>query len=48
MVAIGLTPLIYAGHAILERSMGILPVRLGADGEALTDDDPTSKFERVA
>lgn len=35
LVAIGLTPLIYAGHAIVERGLGIPPVLLGEDGEPL-------------
>jgi queuosine precursor transporter len=32
-IAIGLTPMIYAGHAVLERRLGLEPVRLGADGD---------------
>lgn len=33
VVAICLTPLIYAGHALVERRIGIKPVVLGPDGE---------------
>jgi uncharacterized integral membrane protein (TIGR00697 family) len=36
IVALLLTPLIYAGHALVERRFGIEPVVLGADGEPLT------------
>ncbi|MBN8230774.1 queuosine precursor transporter [Corallococcus macrosporus] len=33
LVAIGLTPLVYLGHALVERKLGISPVVLGEDGE---------------
>ena len=33
-VAIGLTPLIYAGHALLERWLKLHPVQLDADPNA--------------
>jgi uncharacterized integral membrane protein (TIGR00697 family) len=33
LVAVGLTPAIYAGHVFLERSFGMAPIRLGEDGE---------------
>lgn len=33
-IAIGLTPLIYAGHAAIERVYGIQPVQVGEAGEA--------------
>ena len=36
LVAIALTPLIYAGHALVERRFGIAPVVLGPDGEMVT------------
>jgi len=36
IVALALTPLIYAGHALVERKFGIEPVVLGADGEPVT------------
>jgi uncharacterized integral membrane protein (TIGR00697 family) len=36
LVAIALTPLIYAGHALVERRFGIAPVVLGTDGEMVT------------
>ena len=35
LIAIGLTPFIYAGHAIVERWLGIQPVRLDAEGKPL-------------
>jgi uncharacterized integral membrane protein (TIGR00697 family) len=35
-IAVGLTPLIYAGHVVMERWLGIEPVRLGDDGEPVT------------
>lgn len=41
VVAIGLTPLIYAGHALLERVAGIPPVHLDERGEAL---EPRADF----
>ena len=37
LVAVGLTPLVYAGHALLQRYLGLRPVVLGADGEPLPD-----------
>jgi uncharacterized integral membrane protein (TIGR00697 family) len=37
LVAIGLTPLIYAGHVLVERKLGIPPVVLGADGEPVVE-----------
>ncbi len=42
VVAIGLTPLIYAGHALVERVLGIPPVRLDEHGEhvPVSDVDP--------
>ncbi|NBD10044.1 MULTISPECIES: queuosine precursor transporter [Corallococcus] len=33
LIAIGLTPLVYLGHTLVERKLGISPVVLGADGE---------------
>jgi uncharacterized integral membrane protein (TIGR00697 family) len=33
VIAIGLTPIIYAGHAVVERVLGLHPVVLGDDGE---------------
>ena len=33
VIAIGLTPAIYAGHALVERTLGLKPVVLGDDGE---------------
>ncbi len=36
IVAIGLTPLIYAGHALVERFIGIDPVVLDKDGMVVT------------
>lgn len=35
LVAVALTPLIYAGHALVERVLGIPPVRLDAQGEPI-------------
>ena len=32
LVAVGLTPLVYAGHAVVERALGIEPVVLDAGG----------------
>jgi len=37
LVAVGLTPIIYAVHALVERLLGMTPVRLGADGEPLAE-----------
>jgi queuosine precursor transporter len=36
VIAIGLTPLIYAGHALVERAFHIDPVVLGRDGTVVT------------
>ncbi len=38
VVAVGLTPLIYAGHAVLERAFGMDPVRLAPDGRTIADE----------
>ncbi|MBZ4418006.1 queuosine precursor transporter [Myxococcus sp. RHSTA-1-4] len=50
LVAVGLTPFIYLGHAFVERKLGIKPVVLGEDGEpveapasAATPADATSR-----
>jgi len=37
LVAVGLTPLIYAGHALLQERLGIHPVVLDEHGEPLPD-----------
>jgi hypothetical protein len=37
VIAIGLTPMIYAGHAFMERIFKMDPVRLGPDGEPIAD-----------
>lgn len=34
LVAVGLTPVIYAGHALVERRLGMKPVLLTADGHS--------------
>ncbi|MBI4511880.1 MAG: queuosine precursor transporter [Deltaproteobacteria bacterium] len=39
-LAIGLTPIIYAGHALLERGLGLAPVTLGEDGEPISEIGP--------
>lgn len=39
LVAIGLTPVIYAGHAVMERWLGIEAVVLGPDGEPVRQGD---------
>lgn len=35
LVAVGLTPVIYLGHAVVERLLGITPVRLSDQGEPM-------------
>ena len=37
LVAVGLTPFIYLGHAFVERKLGIKPVVLGENGEPLAE-----------
>jgi uncharacterized integral membrane protein (TIGR00697 family) len=37
LVAIALTPAIYAGHALIERRFELKPIRLGPDGEPLPE-----------
>lgn len=37
LVAVGLTPLVYAGHALVQRHLGLRPVVLGPDGEPLPE-----------
>jgi uncharacterized integral membrane protein (TIGR00697 family) len=39
VVAVGLTPLVYAGHALVGRALGMQPVVLGPDGEPVADPD---------
>ncbi len=34
-IALALTPALYGGHAVVERSLGLRPVVIGADGEAI-------------
>ena len=40
LVAIGLTPLVYAGHSLVERKLGMKPVVLGPDGEPIEEASP--------
>lgn len=40
LVAVGLTPLIYLGHALVERVLGLPPARLDAHGEVLDGVEP--------
>ncbi|XXF78732.1 queuosine precursor transporter [Myxococcaceae bacterium GXIMD 01537] len=40
LVAVGLTPLVYAGHALVQRYLGLKPVVLGPDGEPLPETEP--------
>ncbi|WP_342376920.1 queuosine precursor transporter [Myxococcus stipitatus] len=40
LVAIGLTPFVYLGHALVERKLGIKPVVLGEDGEPISEPLP--------
>ena len=35
LVAIGLTPLIYAGHTLVHRALGLAPIQLDANGEVI-------------
>ena len=42
LVAIGLTPLIYAGHALVERRLGLSPVRIDDEGVELTPAPPAA------
>jgi uncharacterized integral membrane protein (TIGR00697 family) len=37
LVAVGLTPVIYAGHALVERWLGMKPLLLGENGEPLPE-----------
>jgi uncharacterized integral membrane protein (TIGR00697 family) len=39
VIAVGLTPVVYAGHALVGRLLGMRPVVLGPDGEPLADPD---------
>jgi uncharacterized integral membrane protein (TIGR00697 family) len=39
-VAVGLTPLVYLGHSLVERVLGIQPVTLNPDGEPLEAEGP--------
>lgn len=40
LVAIGLTPLIYAGHALVEGALGLQPIRLDANGDPIEPPAP--------
>lgn len=42
VVAVGLTPVIYAGHAVVERWLKIPPARIGEDGEAVLEPVPVT------
>jgi len=42
VVAIGLTPVIYAGHVAIERWLGLGPVVLGPDGEPIPEKQKAS------
>jgi uncharacterized integral membrane protein (TIGR00697 family) len=42
LVAVGLTPFIYLGHAFVERKLGIQPVVLGEDGEPVAAPLPSA------
>ncbi|MFP2962208.1 queuosine precursor transporter [Myxococcus sp. 1LA] len=42
LVAVGLTPFIYLGHAFVERKLGIAPVVLGENGEPIAPPVPPS------
>ncbi len=48
LVAVGLTPFIYLGHAFVERKLGIKPVVLGEDGEPVSLPDPVAPAEARA
>jgi queuosine precursor transporter len=48
LVAVGLTPLVYAGHALLQRYLDLRPVVLGADGEPLPEPEGASASARAA
>jgi uncharacterized integral membrane protein (TIGR00697 family) len=48
LVAVGLTPLVYAGHALLERKLGMKPVVLGPDGEPVGEEPTRSGPEARA
>lgn len=37
LIAIGLTPLVYLCHALVERGLGLAPVRIDAEGEAVAE-----------
>jgi hypothetical protein len=45
-VAIGMTPLLYLGHALVERLLGLQPIQLGPDGEPIPE--PVPVVERAA
>lgn len=42
VVAVGLTPAIYAGHAVVERWLEIPPARIGEDGEVVLEAVPVA------
>jgi uncharacterized integral membrane protein (TIGR00697 family) len=43
LVAVGLTPFIYLGHAFVERKLGIKPVVLGEDGEPVASPEESAQ-----
>ncbi|MFP2907875.1 queuosine precursor transporter [Pyxidicoccus sp. 3LFB2] len=45
LVAVGLTPFVYLGHAFVERKLGIKPVVLGEDGEPIASPDAGASVE---
>ncbi|WP_224362415.1 queuosine precursor transporter [Hyalangium versicolor] len=42
LVAVGLTPIIYAGHALVERWLGMKPIQLTPGGEPIFEDSDKS------
>jgi hypothetical protein len=42
VIAVGLTPLVYVLHAVVQRGLGISPVVLDASGEPLPESLPAT------
>lgn len=48
VIAVALTPLLYAGHGLVERRLGMRPVVLGEDGEPLPEPADEAGSRRAA
>jgi hypothetical protein len=50
LVAVAVTPLLYAGHAVVERALGVAPLQVSRESELASSDaeDVASEAEPAA